>query len=433
MKKIRKCILFLLLIVILISAIGMSIPVVRESVLWHVNKWWVRAFYIINPPEEAVFVPQDELASAVQQTLSAATKTAQAEPTLTPTEQELEVVVTPTRTPTPLPDRVNIEGIENVSQHGYWNFCAPANLYMGLSFWHWDGDMVSMGDSLKPYDKDKNVMAYEMEDFVRENTDLNVTLRHGGTPELVKKLVANGYPVIIELGTFRIRDIDGHYSWMGHYDVISGYDDTKDVFIVQDSYFEPGVNYEIPYETLIKEWRSFDFLFMVIYPPEREESIFSILGDYVDLENSDRIALQIATDEANSLTGVDQFFAWFNKGTSMVRLYDYYGAASAYDQAFYLYSELEKEQRPWRMMWYQTGPYFAYYYTYRYQDVIDLATQTIDNASQPYLEESYYWRAQAEIALGELDNALEDLRQSLEYHPDFPPSVQALQDLGYSE
>jgi tetratricopeptide (TPR) repeat protein len=80
-------------------------------------------------------------------------------------------------------------------------------------------------------------------------------------------------------------------------------------------------------------------------------------------------------------------------------------------------------------MWYQTGPYWAYYYMGRYQDVINLATKALDAMSQPVLEESYYWRALARLALGDNKGAIKDLRSSLEYHPGFEPSITQLQEL----
>ena len=126
---------------------------------------------------------------------------------------------------------------------------------------------------------------------------------------------------------------------------------------------------------------------------------------------------------------MDNVFAWFNKGTSLVQLQDYIGASNAYDQFFQLNAALPESERPWRMVWYQTGPYYAYYFAGRYQDVIDLATKTLD-VPQPYLEESWYWRARAYIALGEREKAIDDLNKSLEYHPNFAPSVALLQELG---
>jgi tetratricopeptide (TPR) repeat protein len=130
------------------------------------------------------------------------------------------------------------------------------------------------------------------------------------------------------------------------------------------------------------------------------------------------------------MSGRDLFFALFDQGSSNVLLADYAAAASAYDAAFANYAQLAEEERPWRMLWYQTGPYFAYYYTGRFQDVIDLATTTLEAMSDPILEESYYWRAQAYIATAQFEAAADDLRLCLEAHPGFTPCEEELEKLG---
>jgi tetratricopeptide (TPR) repeat protein len=82
------------------------------------------------------------------------------------------------------------------------------------------------------------------------------------------------------------------------------------------------------------------------------------------------------------------------------------------------------------MLWYQTGPYYAYYYSGRYQDVIDLANHTLDAMSEPVLEESYHWRALAKLALGDRSGAVADFRKALDVHENFGPSLYQLQQLG---
>ena len=74
-------------------------------------------------------------------------------------------------------------------------------------------------------------------------------------------------------------------------------------------------------------------------------------------------------------------------------LQEYVDAATAYDKAFSRYAiwDVAKANRPFRMMWYQTGPYFAYFYSQRYQDVINLADTTLnDTISTPSLEKVPY-------------------------------------------
>jgi tetratricopeptide (TPR) repeat protein len=108
-------------------------------------------------------------------------------------------------------------------------------------------------------------------------------------------------------------------------------------------------------------------------------------------------------------------------------LQDYAGAADAYDQAFAsVYPNIAEDERPWRMMWYQTGPYWAYFYSGRYYDVISLATTTLDAMSKPVLEESYYWRALAREALGDTSGAIADLKEAVRLNPNFLVGQQQL-------
>lgn len=408
----------------------MSIPGIRERVKFQYDEWRVRLRYALNPPQEAVFIPNPEVDAIVQATMLSyfTTQTAAA---VTPTPQVpsamIEISPTPTLTPTPLPAEVSIPGVRYQTQHGLWNYCAPSTLAMALSYWGWEGTRTDVGPLLKPFDRDKNVMPYEMVEYVETYTGLKAVLRYGGTIELLKKLVASGFTVLLEKGIV-IRDYNGRLGWMGHYTVVSGYNDATREFITQDSYFSE--DYIVSYDELQLQWRSFNYTFIVIYAAEKEEQLMHVLGDYSDQQQSSQIAARIAAEEAVSLTGVQQFFAYFNRGSSLVNLQDYTGAASTYDQAFSLMAALPTADRPWRVMWYQTGPYFAYYYIGRYSDVIQLASNTIDTVDEPYIEESYVWRARARIALGENQAAIEDVRKALEYHPGFTPAVELAQYLG---
>jgi tetratricopeptide (TPR) repeat protein len=294
---------------------------------------------------------------------------------------------------------------------------------MALSFWGWEGNQQPIAAFTKPNSRDKNVMPYELTDFVEERTKLMALSRVGGDIELLKRLIAAGFPVIVEKG-FEGPDFEG---WMGHYALTTGYSDSDQRFTLQDSYYGPDQG--MTYDDLESYWRAFNFAYLVIYPPERTGEVQTILGSHMDEEDNYRFAAQTASNEIYALTGRDQFFAWFNRGTNLVRLQDYAGAAAAYDEAFALYPTIPEKERPWRMMWYQTGPYWAYYYTGRYQDVVNLASTTLDAMSEPVLEESYYWRARALQAIGDSEGAVNDLRSSLEYHPGFEPSLTQLEHL----
>lgn len=427
MRKIPLIIIGILLGCLFAGAVSMSIPSIRERVIFQYDELRVRLRYALNPPQENIFVPNPEVDAIVQATMMALSATQTPTATLPVPSATPEISPTPTLTPTPLPGEAAISGVRYQTQHGLWNYCAPSTLAMALSYWGWEGTRTDVGPVVKPFDKDKNVMPYEMVDYVQNYAGLRAALRYGGTLEKLKELIANGFTVLLEKGIV-IRDYNGRLGWMGHYTVVSGYNDAAQEFITQDSYFSE--NYIVSYAELQQQWRSFNYTFIVIYPAEKEELLMRVLGEYSDPLESSRIAANVAAEEAVSLNGAQQFFAYFNRGSSLVNLQDYAGAASTFDQAFTLMAALPAQERPWRIMWYQTGPYFAYYYTGRYQDIIDLATTTIDTVDEPFIEESFVWRARARIAAGDSQGASEDVRKALEYHPGFAPAVELAQYLG---
>jgi tetratricopeptide (TPR) repeat protein len=237
---------------------------------------------------------------------------------------------------------------------------------------------------------------------------------------------------VVEKGYYE-RDYTGKVSWMGHYLFTTGYDDKQGTFLVQDSYLIPGKNMQVKYPDYLDGWRSFDYLFYVVYPPDRENDLYAALGNWGDPNWSNQHALDTAETETGNQTDINAFFAWFNKGTSAVNLLQYGEAATAYDKAFQIYATLGggDKQRPYRMLWYQTGPYKAYYYTGRYQDVLNLANTTLnDTIAEPDLEESLYWRGLAKEALGDHNGAVDDLRRAVLLNPNFSAGYDALTQIG---
>jgi hypothetical protein len=418
----RKNLLVLLAIPVLalLAILIYNLPPVHDRLAWRVDNLRTSIKYSLNPPEEVVFIPggQGTAGPGTQIPTESPSPTTtptptQAGPTSTPAPS-----LTPTATSTPLPATFKLDGVHYEDQHGRLNYCGPSNLSMALTFWGWDGNRDVVGQAIKPGIDDKNVMPYEMQDFIASHTDLDSIERVGGDIELVKDLVANGFPVILEKGTF-LTDLAGDYSWMGHYQLVTGYDDEQQILIVQDTYV--GADHEMSYADINQGWRAFDYLYLVPYPPEKEAEVMAILGPRADETYSAQLAAQRASDEIYSAEDSSSlYFAWFNRGTSLMMLQDYAGAAAAYDEAFAnTYPTIPEQDRPWRMMWYQTGPYWAYYYTGRYYDVINLATTTLDAMSKPVLEESFYWRALAREALGDTPGATADLQQAVRLNPNF--------------
>jgi len=449
MRKFALYSAFLLPLILLVTVGVYFLPPVHERLAWRIDNLRADIKYALNPPEQVVFVPQGQGAnvnpdsvSTMQAIVQATLQAVQATPTPSPTPENTPTLQgptatpqpspTPTLSPTPLPDKVDLKGV--VHEYQKWNNCGPANLAMDLSYWGWQGDQSDTAAILKPNQRDKNVMPYEMVDYVNEHTGMKALERVGGDLQLLKSFIAAGFPVIVEKG-FEGPHFDG---WMGHYEVVNGYDDARQRFITQDSYIM--ANLPVPYADMENYWRQFNYLYIVVYPPERETEVMAILGPQADETNNYQYAAKKASEEIFSTSGRDQYFAWYNRGTNLMYLQDYTGAADAYDKAFALYPSIPEKDRPWRMLWYQTGPYFAYFFTQRYYDVISLATTTIDNANEPAIEESYYWRGRAFYELYKLEgkedylaHAKEDFQTSLQWHPNFGPSLAQLQALGVTQ
>jgi len=390
MRKIWFILLGLVAMVILGIGIIFTVPSLRESSVFQINKIRTQVKYALAPPQEAVSW-RKQLATMVQATMQA--KIPSPTPTLTPTTAEATAAPTqtPTLTPTPLPSAVTLDGVRYIDQHGLWNYCAPSTLAMALTYWGWEGDRTDVGQVVKPFDKDKNVMPYELEDYVNTHTQFKALVRAGGDLDLLKRLVAEEFVVIVEKGIM-LKDYNGKLGWVGHYTVVNGYDDAKQQFMTQDAYY--SADYPVGYEELLTEWRGFNYTYLVIYPAGQEEKVLRALGPSADTAAGYRIAAQGAGEGSCHTHRVQQFFAYLITAPAG-QPSGYTGAASAYDKAFQLMAALPESDRPWRIMWYQTGPYFAYYFTGRYADVIKLADNTIFYASEPYLEESFIWRARA--------------------------------------
>lgn len=402
-----------------------QVPYVNERLAWRIDSWKARIKYALNPPEEEVFIPsnqQAQIEDIANATLRALTRTPTPTPTLTPTitatpHPQVTPTITPTAspTPTPLPNLALLPGITH--EYQLWNNCGPANLSMSLSFWDWEGNQRVTGAYLKPNQRDKNVMPYEMTAFVNEETDLKAISRIGGDLETIKSFIAAGFPVLLETGFEDPREEVEFTGWMGHYEVVNAYDDAESEFYIQDSYLGPQI--ASSYQDMENRWRAFNYLYIIVYPPEKEAQVLDLLGPHADETFNYQEAAAKASNEIYALSGRAQYFAWFNRGTNLVALDDYTGAALAYDEAFRIYSELDEEERPWRMVWYQTGPYWAYFYTGRYYDVLNLATQTIENVSEPVIEETWYWRALAKEALGDVSGAIADLQKAVKLNENF--------------
>lgn len=145
-------------------------------------------------------------------------------------------------------------------------------------------------------------------------------------------------------------------------------------------------------------------------------------------EGSYEVARMQAMVRMSNSQGRDLFFAIFSYATALVYQRDYGTASTYFDAAFEQYNGLYESFRPYRIMWYHTRPYWAYYYTANYGALVKLADSVLAQSSgENTLEETYYWRALGREGLGDLTGAIADLEKALTLNAKFSLAANQLQ------
>ncbi len=297
-----------------------------------------------------------------------------------------------------------------------WNNCGPATLTNALVHFGYQDDQNRAANWLKPDGEDKNVSPWQMVEYVNTQIpELPVygMVRSGGSLETLKTLMVQGFPVLIEKG----YEPSG-FDWMGHYLLISGYDDQLGEVTTMDSFKGPNTRYS--YESVNEYWQHFNYSYIVLYTADREAELMALLGADADEWQNHINSLEMARAEAMADPG--DAHAWFNMGSNFVNLGMFDVAAQAYDQAISL-------GLPWRMMWYQFGPYEAYYRTGRFDDMIAIARQNQNDGGGHFVEETWHYLGMAREGRGEYDKALQNYDTALSFNPNFSPARTAKERL----
>lgn len=377
-------------------------------------------------PADARFLIAEETPTAVQQAGPPPTFTpipvVGAETAVSPTETPPPP--TPTSTPLPIPAAARLDGIYHQFQD--WNNCGPATMAMTMSYF---GMALTQSDTaavLKPNPEDRNVSPWEMADYVNDHTPYAAIWRANGDMDTLKRFVANGIPVIVEIGI----DPPGEFRWLGwygHYLLVVAYDEARQQFWAYDSWFGtsdvPLENADrdgrdLSYDEVATYWPHFNRNYIAVYEPAQAQLVAQIVG--AEMDDDVMWANNLTTARRDAAADPENAFFWFNLGTAYNALARYEEAATAFDQARAI-------GLPWRMLWYQFGPYEAYYEVGRYEDVILLADTTLQD--RPYFEESFYYRGLAHQALGDAAAARENLQRAARFNPNFDLAVAALEQL----
>jgi tetratricopeptide (TPR) repeat protein len=292
---------------------------------------------------------------------------------------------------------------------------------MMLHLFGWNGTQKDISDVIKPVTGDRNVNPEEMAYWVRNYAGwLRAEYRVGGDIETLKRLIAAGYPVIIE-GTTSLNPDDTGWPdddlWAAHYLLLTAYDDASQTFTVQDTY--RGPDRTVSYEQLLDEWKPFNYLYFLIYLPEQEDEIKRLLGSNWDPDLNRQSALTFA--QAATTENPDDAFAWFNVGSNLVYFERYAEANDAYDKA-------REIGLPQRMFRYQFGPFLANFHGHRNDDLLVLTDYALQRTQMS--EETWLWHGWGLYRNGDTTGAIENWRRALSVNPDYADALYALEFVG---
>jgi len=402
MLKHARTILISVAGLLVISGLVYQIPAVQSRLVWRFEVW---STYFQN-----MVVPVGKMPTPLPSTPFA---------TFTPESPTPTSLATLSPTPTllPLPPQASLptpkyelQGINN---------CGPATLAMALRLYGWSGDQYDIAKIIKPLPQDRNVNPDELRYFVLNEAGwLSAEYRVAGDLNLIKRLLAANYPVIIEeQSKLAPQDANGPNDdlWDAHYLLLTGYDDQSGVVVAQDSYHGPDL--KIPYDKLMADWKPFNYLYMVIYLPKDENEVKSILGLNWDPDQNRQNAMTIA--QAAVSVNPNDYFAWFNLGSSLVYFERYKEAVAAFDKSFTI-------GLPQRMTRYQFFPFFAYYNADRIDYLLTLTENTYAPIPGNYSEEALLWHGYGLLRKGDNAGALADWNKALKVHPDFCDAEKAV-------
>jgi tetratricopeptide (TPR) repeat protein len=409
-KKILTIGVLVIIGIALIGVMAFQIPSIHERLSWRVDLAMTYLRGVIHPVK-----PFPTAAEPVVLPTLVPTNTPAPLPTLAvdqPTAT-LAPTATPQPSPTPIPAKVDLPAPLWELQGA--NNCGPATLALYLRYYGWQGNQDNIAQVVKPIIEDRNVNPEELVYFVRTHAGwLNSEFRVGGDLQLLKQLIAAGFPVMIEESFF----FDTPYwpnddLWAAHYLLLTGYDDSAQTFTGQDSFHGP--NQVIASTTLDSYWQIFNRVYLLVYPPAQEGALKAILGDNWDPDLNRQHALEVSQAETQSQP--KNAYAWFNLGSNLVYFERYGEAATAYDTA----RQLGLYQR---MLRYQFGPFFAYFHAGMTTELLAVTKYALERT--PNSEEALLWRGWALYRQGKKLEAVADWQKALEYHPGYQDAQYAL-------
>jgi tetratricopeptide (TPR) repeat protein len=318
----------------------------------------------------------------------------------------------PTPSPTPIPQ---IKVLEN-NYHVYQTFnnCGPASLSMALSYYGINVSQQELGSVLRPYqipsgdNDDKSVTLDELAQHAKVYGLVSYH-RPGGNQDLIKKLIAAGFPVITRTTTKPSEDI-------GHFRIIKGYDDVAQDFIQDDSL--QGHNLRYSFGDFNDLWQVFNYEFLVLVPPDKETPVRTLLGDLALPNTAWQQAVTLARNQLQA--DPTDIFARFNLAVAHYHLGNYQQSVSEY--------EVVASSLPARTLWYQLEPLHVYYELGQYDKIFQITDAIFQNGNRAYAE-AYLLRGKFYQNQGQFDLARSEYQKAVFYNQNLRPAQEALSNL----
>lgn len=293
-----------------------------------------------------------------------------------------------------------------------YNNCGPAALSMMLSMYGKKVSQEELGSQMRPFSSpdggidDKSIFPNEFITYA-EKYGFKALQRPNGTLDLLKTLTANGIPVVVRTWLSPGEDI-------GHFRIVRGYDEERQVIIQDDSY--QGPNLEYSYEDFEGMWRPFNYGYILVYPKDKQKLVDRIVGE----EKNETIAYKNAITRAEKeLQEEEHSLAYFNIATAHYHLGNYQKSIEAFEKS-------ETHNLPSRMLWYQLEPIQAYEQLKNYDRVFALSDAILYNGNEAY-SELYQMKGEIYLTQGDKTGAKSEFEKALYYNTNYEKAKKALE------
>jgi len=254
-----------------------------------------------------------------------------------------------------LPVSFNLDPLRHEPQR--LNNCGPVTAMSVLSHFGIRVTQTAAANALKDDASDPQVSSLELYDYLTR-FGLSGVIRYGGTPELIRELVAAGFPVVVQQ---RLQSSSN----TAHFRTVYGY--TSGTFLTSDPLL--GADLRLNVSTFADLWHYYNGEYLIMYRPSQEAEIRAILGDDFSIAGNWQRILRV--EQQNVIASPNDPYAWWGLGKAQLRLGNAPSAARSFDKAvqigvpteYYLYRQEAFEA------WNKVGDY---------RKTLDKATQTAE-------------------------------------------------------